>query len=101
MHGDWAHNVPTHYRVRTKTHKLIGYYHDARGQPGANGPVQSPEWELFDLVADPAEMRNVITDPAYGAVARELQVELRRLQTELGDEPHADADAELERLLAL
>jgi hypothetical protein len=45
-------------------------------------------------------MRNVGTDPAYDAVARELQVELRRLQTELGDEPNADADAELERLLA-
>jgi len=100
MHGDWAHNVPAHYGVRTKTHKLIGYYNDPLGQAGADGPVQPPEWELFDLVADPAEMRNVITDPAYGAVARELQIELRRLQTELGDEPHANADAELERLLA-
>lgn len=100
MHGDWAHNVPAHYRVRTKTHKLIGYYHDALGQPGATGPMQPPEWELFDLVADPAEMRNVLTDPAYGAAARELQVELRRLQTELGDELHTNADAELERLLA-
>lgn len=98
MHGDWAHNVPAHHGVRTKAHKLIGCHNDAPGQPGADGPVQSPEWELFDLVADPAEMRNVGTDPAYDAVARELQVEPRRLQTELGDEPNADA--ELERLLA-
>ena len=62
--------------------------------------MQPPEWELFDLVVDPAEKRNVITDPAYCTVARELRTELRRLQTELGDAPHPNADAELERLLA-
>ena len=58
-----------------------------------------PEWELFDLVADPAELHNVIADPLYLPVALELQAELARLQALVGDEPHAAADAELARLL--
>jgi len=33
-------------------------------------------------------------------VALELQAELARLQAEVGDEPHAAADAELTRLLS-
>ncbi len=60
MHDDGAHRVPAHYGVRTRTHKLIGYYNDPLDQPGARGPAVEPEWELFDLVADPAELHNVI-----------------------------------------
>jgi arylsulfatase A-like enzyme len=99
MHDDGAHRVPAHYGVRTRTHKLIGYYNDPLGQAGARGPASAPEWELFDLVADPAELRNVITDPAYRQVALELQAELAWLQASVGDEPHGPADAELTRLL--
>jgi arylsulfatase A-like enzyme len=99
MHDDEIHRVPAHYGVRTRTHKLIGYYNDPLGQMGARGPVVPPEWELFDLVADPAELHNVIADPAYRQVALELQAELARLQADLGDEPHGPADAELTRLL--
>jgi arylsulfatase A-like enzyme len=99
MHDDEIHRVPAHYGVRTRTHKLIGYYNDPLGQIGARGPVVPPEWELFDLVADPAELHNVIADPAYRQVALELQAELARLQADLGDEPHGPADAELTRLL--
>ena len=54
-HRDDAHDVPAHYGVRTKTHKLICYYNDPLDQPGANGPVDPVEWELFDLVSDPLE----------------------------------------------
>lgn len=34
------------------THKLICYYNDPAGQPGAQGPASEVEWELFDLIAD-------------------------------------------------
>ncbi len=87
MHRDAAHNVPAHYGVRTATHKLICYYNDPLGQPGANGPADPVEWELFDLVNDPLETTNVIDDPSYAAVVAELQAELARLQDELGDTP--------------
>ena len=49
MHRDDSHQVPAHYGVRTHTHKLIGYYNDPLDQPGAHGPVDPPEWELYDL----------------------------------------------------
>jgi arylsulfatase A-like enzyme len=100
MHDDGIHRVPAHYGVRTRTHKLIGYYNDPLGQVGARGPASPPEWELFDLVADPHELHNVIADPAYRQVALELRAELARLQADVGDEPHGRAGAELARLLS-
>jgi hypothetical protein len=85
--------------VRTRTHKLIGYYNDPLDQAGARGPAVEPEWELFDLVADPHELHNVIGDPAYRGIALELREELERLQRELGDAPHAGASEVLDALL--
>ena len=79
---------------------MICYYNDPLGQPGAHGPVDPPEWELYDLVADPREMHNVIDDPAYTSVALELLDELGRLQAEVGDQPYPAADEALRNLLA-
>ncbi|RZV45999.1 MAG: DUF4976 domain-containing protein [Acidimicrobiales bacterium] len=85
MHHDGAHDCPAHYGVRTKTHKLICYYNDPLDQPGAHGPTEPMEWELFDLVADPYEVNNVIEDAAYADVRLELEAELSRLQITVGD----------------
>ncbi len=85
MHHDEAHNTPAHYGVRTRTHKLICYYNDPLDQPGAHGPTDPVEWELFDLVADPYEIDNVIEDPAYVTVRSELEHELARLHEQVGD----------------
>ena len=91
------HNVAAHYGVRTLKHKLIYYYYDGCDQPGATrshcagrGAAPdldsfAPEWELFDLEQDPHELRNVIDNPAYAGVARELKDVLHRLQAEAGD----------------
>lgn len=88
MHRDRDHNVWAHYGVRTLRHKLIYWYNDPLGQLGAHGPSDPPEWELFDLVEDPFELRNVIDDPANASLVAELRSELRRLQRKVGDEPH-------------
>ncbi|MEL7159104.1 MAG: sulfatase/phosphatase domain-containing protein, partial [Actinomycetota bacterium] len=64
MHRDRAHGCPAHYGVRTRRHKLICYYNDPLAQPGARGPADPIEWELFDLERDPYEVDNVIDDPA-------------------------------------
>ena len=87
MHNDGSHACPAHYGVRTKTHKLICYYNDPLDQPGANGPANDVEWELFDLVADPLEMHNLYGQPGTEALTAELLAELHRLQAEVGDEP--------------
>jgi len=87
MHAG-QHNVCAHYGVRTLRHKLIYYYGDALGQPGAVDTAWPPEWELFDLEQDPHELHNVYDDPAYAGVVAELRAELRRLQEQVGDAPH-------------
>jgi len=86
MHNDGAHHVPAHYGLRTRRYKLIYYYNDPLGQPGANDPAGRPEWELFDLASDPSELHNVCHDPAYAPTVAELTDELHRLQDEVGDE---------------
>ena len=57
-------DVPTLYAVRTTTHKLVKY-------------PNRPEWtEVFDLVADPYEIKNLASDAALTA---KLEAELERL----------------------
>lgn len=57
-------NVPTLYAVRTATHKLVKY-------------PNHPEWtEVFDLVADPYEIKNLATD---SALKSKLEIELETL----------------------
>ena len=46
-----------HYGVRTKQHKLIHFY-------------RLGDWELYDLAADPDELKNVYADPAYARRTR-------------------------------
>lgn len=103
------HNVAAHYGIRAAKHKLIYYYYDGCGQEGTQqglcagdagkggGPIDlstlEPEWELFDLEKDPQEMNNVVNDPAYAGVFKELKDELHRLQAEVGDVRHeSDTD---------
>jgi arylsulfatase A-like enzyme len=64
-----AHRVGPHRGVRTERHKLIHYY------------SEGDYWELFDLQADPNELRNVYGDPSHAAIEAELKRELARLRT--------------------
>jgi len=68
-----------HFGVRTYTHKLIHF-------------DRIDQWELYDLTKDPLEMNNVYNNPDYKQVVVELKRELKRLQTELGDDPNDVGD---------
>lgn len=87
-HDDPEHHAPAHYGVRTATHKFIHYYNDGLGTPGSSERVMPSEFELYDLVADPAEVHNVADDPSYTEVRRDLEAELARLQELYGDRPY-------------
>jgi len=91
MHLDGSHGVWAHRGVRTRAHKLVHYYADGLGQPGTGDEPRDEEWELFDLVADPFELRSLHDDPIHAPVLADLRRELRRLAREVGDlEPDAD-----------
>ncbi len=87
-HDDVNHQAPAHYGYRTDRHKLIYFYNDGLGIPGTSTVSYPPEWELYDLQADPDELRNVYDDPAYRAVREDLEARMWRAQAAVGDEPH-------------
>jgi arylsulfatase A-like enzyme len=68
-----VHSVKRHYGIRTERYKLIHFYNDI------------DEWELYDLKADPDEMRNVYNDPAYAGTVKELTAELKQLREKYKD----------------
>jgi len=63
-----VHMVRRHYGIRTLRYKLIHFY-------------QEDEWELYDLVRDPYELRSLYDNPMYAGVVGELKAELKRLRT--------------------
>ncbi|ATG56223.1 sulfatase [Brachybacterium ginsengisoli] len=91
-HDDPEHHAPAHYGVRTPTHKYIRYYNDGLGTPGSSDRIMPVEDELYDLVADPHEMTNVATEPAYVQVLGELQELTAQMQAEVGDAPYEGPD---------
>lgn len=76
------HDNPGHLGIRTKTHKLIYYY-------GCNydGGYQTPAgWELYDLVNDPHETRNIYHDPAQADLVIDLKARLADTRKRVGDD---------------
>ncbi|HTL41680.1 MAG TPA: sulfatase [Pseudolysinimonas sp.] len=87
-HDDSFHHAPAHYGYRTDRYKLIYYYNDGLGLPGTGAFSYPPEWELYDLETDPAELRNVAHDPAYADIRASLTEAMLAEQARLGDAPH-------------
>ncbi|MCS7468450.1 sulfatase [Stieleria sp. ICT_E10.1] len=76
------HDNPGHMGIRTKTHKLIYYY-------GCNydGGYQTPAgWELYDLVNDPQETRNLYHDSEHANLAAKLKSQLAETRQRVGDD---------------
>ena len=61
--------VPEHYGIRTKNFKLIHF------------TTKPDSWELYDLKADPYEMKNLYSDVTYVLAIKKLKKELIELQT--------------------
>lgn len=78
-HDPGHHNTRAHYGIRTATHKLIYYW-------------KKDAYELFNLVDDPTEQRNLLFDPKpdtkadITATFEQLKAQLRQLQEHYGDD---------------
>lgn len=76
------HDNPGHMGIRTKTHKLI-YYYGCNYDGGYQTP---PGWELYDLVKDPHETRNIYDDPANASLVADLKQRLADTRKRVGDD---------------
>ena len=76
------HDNPAHLGIRTKSHKLI-YYYGCNYDGGYQTP---PAWELYDLVNDPRETKNIINEPANKDLVQELKRQLSDLRKQVGDD---------------
>jgi len=76
------HDNPGEMSIRTKTHKLI-YFYGANYEGGYQTP---PAWELYDLVKDPQELRNVYYVPKYNHIREELKTQFAQLRMDVGDD---------------
>jgi arylsulfatase A-like enzyme len=85
---DIFHRAPAHYGYRSAHHKIIYFYNDGLGLPGTGPFTYPPEWELYDMDADPEEVNNVYDDPAYFEIREELKRIMWIEQARLGDSPH-------------
>ena len=68
-----VHSVKRHYGIRTQRYKLIHFYNDIDA------------WELFDLESDPHELHNLISDPDYVEIRKDLEKELAVLREQFRD----------------
>jgi arylsulfatase A-like enzyme len=62
------HHVQPHYGLRTSRFTLAHFYYNI------------DVWELYDLEKDPMQINNLIDDPDYSGMVKELKAELKQLQ---------------------
>jgi len=67
------HSVKRHYGIATDRYKLIHFYYDV------------DEWELYDLLKDPHDMKNVYDDPSYAEVRKMMHKRLEEVRARYGD----------------
>ena len=72
------HAVKRHYGIATKDYKIIHFYYDV------------DEWELYDRKKDPTEVNNVIDDPAYADVVKDMKQKLVEVRKKYKDSEELD-----------
>lgn len=87
-HDDPIHAACAHYGIRTHEYKLICYYSDGMGLELTGDTHYPIEWELFDLLKDPMELKSVYGDPEYAEIQADLVKQLFEIQQEVGDQPY-------------
>ena len=73
-----VHMVKRHYGIVTEDYKLAHFYYDI------------DEWELYDRIADPMEMKNVYNDSSYTEIIKKLKIQLTALRVKYKDSRDLD-----------
>jgi arylsulfatase A-like enzyme len=68
-----VHMVKRHYGIVSKEFKLVHFYNDI------------DEWELYDRLKDPNEMKNVYNIPEYEKIVEKLTEDLKQMRIQYGD----------------
>ncbi len=66
------HNAPRHDAIRTPRYTFSRIWSLAPGEKAGARKI-SDEWMLIDNEKDPAQMRNVVDNPAYAEVAKRMR----------------------------
>ncbi|MCK5136651.1 MAG: sulfatase [Bacteroidales bacterium] len=72
------HMVKRHYGIVTREYKLAHFYYDV------------DEWELYDRMKDPMELKNEYDNPGYAEVVAELHEKLAELRVKYLDSEELD-----------
>ncbi len=73
-----VHMVKRHYGIVTKEYKLAHFYYDV------------DEWELYDRLKDPYEIKNVYHEPAYAETVVKLKMKLKNIRKKYKDSDELD-----------
>jgi len=73
-----VHMVKRHYGIVTREYKLAHFYYDV------------DEWELYDRMKDPMELKNEYDNPDYADVVAELKQKLAELRVKYKDSEKLD-----------
>ena len=78
----WLHqsNRPAHFGIRNERYKLIFFYGQPLGKPGAQQATTEPAWEFYDLQTDPKEMHNAYSNIQYATIIKAMKKELIQLR---------------------
>jgi arylsulfatase A-like enzyme len=73
-----VHMVKRHYGIVTREYKLAHFYYDI------------DEWELYDRIRDPLELKNEYDNPEYAEVVADLKERLEALRVQYKDSREMD-----------
>jgi arylsulfatase A-like enzyme len=73
-----VHMVKRHYGIVTREFKLVHFYYDV------------DEWELYDRLKDPMEMKSVYNAPAYADTVKDLKARLAEIRLKYKDSKELD-----------
>ena len=85
MNGDVHHHTVANYGIRTERYVLTFYYGRALGMTGTEELDYTPDWELYDLKKDPAQMHNIYHEKGNERLIRKLKTKLLELKRQYGD----------------